>query len=79
MADPKSLGTLIVDGLREDVALLTWIAGLNDRALAREYRRIQAEYDNRCADYAESGEEYMPRPPRSLPFLLEAMTQRLEA
>ena len=78
MADKEqTLGELITARLKEDVALLTWIAGLNDRALAVAYRRISGEYDTMCYEYEEHG-ELPPCGPRSLPMLQEAMLQRLE-
>jgi hypothetical protein len=81
MADSKpTLGEMITQGLREDVALLTWIAGLNDRELAAAYRKERLIYNDRCAEYVDhGGQYYMPREPKALPFLLEALLQRCES
>ena len=80
MADTKqTLGELITQGRHEDIAVLTWIAGLNDRALAAAYRKVRLEYDDQCAKYGEYGEQYLPREPKTLPMLLEALLQRCES
>ena len=78
MDTTNNLGVLDTAGLREDVALLTWIAGLNDRALAAAYRKRRGEQDRLEAEYEQHGECSVPPQPGALRVLHEAVVQRLE-
>ena len=75
----KTLGEAIAEDREQDLRCNTYIAGLNDRELVRQYRAACAAHEDYIAERVEQYDTYDPRPSREMCHMLSAILARLES